>query len=153
FVAVSARVATPGRVGFGAVALGIGVVGTHALALAPLGLVPGVDWQILPLVAAFAGAVGGCMMALGAFFRGGDRTKPATLGWQTTSAAVFGFTVVATQQLVLGAAGIGEQTAASHADGVSSTTLVLFASIGSWLGPRGPAPVCVPRGPPPPTAR
>jgi diguanylate cyclase (GGDEF)-like protein len=133
FGAVSGRVATPGRVGFGAVALGIGVVGTHALALAPLGLVPGVDWQILPLVAAFAGAVGGCMMALGAFFRGGDRTKPATLGWQTTSAAVFGFTVVATQQLVLGAAGIGEQTAASHADGVSSTTLVLFASIGSCI--------------------
>jgi diguanylate cyclase (GGDEF)-like protein len=133
FGAVSGRIATPGRVGFGAVALGIGVVGTHALALAPLGLVPGVDWQILPLVAAFAGAVGGCMMALGAFFRGGDRTKPATLGWQTTSAAVFGFTVVATQQLVLGAAGIGEQTAASHADGVSSTTLVLFASIGSCI--------------------
>src|SRR4029079_1494140 len=133
FVAVSARVATPGRVGFGAVALGIGVVGTHALALAPLGLVPGVDWQILPLVAAFAGAVGGCMMALGAFFRGGDRTKPATLGWQTTSAAVFGFTVVATQQLVLGAAGIGEQTAASPADGVSSTTLVRFASVGSCI--------------------
>jgi diguanylate cyclase (GGDEF)-like protein len=73
------------------------------------------------------------MMALGAFFRGGDRTKPATLGWQTTSAAVFGFTVVATQQLVLGAAGIGDQTAASHADGVSSTTLVLFASIGSCI--------------------
>jgi diguanylate cyclase (GGDEF)-like protein len=72
-------------------------------------------------------------MALGAFFRGGDRTKPATLGWQTTSAAVFGFTVVATQQLVLGAAGIGDQTAASHADGVSSTTLVLFASIGSCI--------------------
>jgi len=72
-------------------------------------------------------------MALGAFFRGGDRTKPATLGWQPTSAAVFGFTVVATQQLVLGAAGIGDQTAASHADGVSSTTLVLFASIGSCI--------------------
>jgi len=133
FGAVSGRVATPGRVGFGAVALGIGVVGTHALALAPLGLVPGVDWQILPLIAAFAGAVGGCMMALGAFFRGGDRTKPATLGWQATSAAVFGFTVVATQQLVLGAAGIGEQTAASHADGVSSTTLLLFASIGACI--------------------
>jgi NO-binding membrane sensor protein with MHYT domain len=82
--AVSGRVATPGRVGFGAVALGLGAAGTHALALAPLGLVPGVDWQVLPLVAAFAGAVGGCMMALGAFFRGGDRTKPATLGWQTT---------------------------------------------------------------------
>jgi diguanylate cyclase (GGDEF)-like protein len=46
---------------------------------------------------------------------------------------VFGFTVVATQQLVLGAAGIGEQTAASHADGVSSTTLVLFASVGSCI--------------------
>ena len=56
--AVSGCIATPGRVAFGAVALGIGAVGTHALALAPLGLVPGVDWQILPLVAAFAGAVG-----------------------------------------------------------------------------------------------
>jgi len=131
--AVSGRVATPGRVGFGAVALGIGVVGTHALALAPLGLVPGVDWQILPLVASFAGAVGGCMMALGAFFRGGDRTKPATLGWQATSAAVFGFTIVATQQLVLGAAGIADQTGSAHADGVSSATLVLFASIGSCV--------------------
>src|SRR4029079_19838199 len=99
FVAVSARVATPGRVGFGAVALGIGVVGTHALALAPLGLVPGVDWQILPLIAAFAGAVGGCMMALGAFFRGGDPTKPATLRTQSVAAVLFGITLVATQEL------------------------------------------------------
>ncbi|MGZ8260812.1 MAG: putative bifunctional diguanylate cyclase/phosphodiesterase, partial [Caldimonas sp.] len=129
--AVSGRVATPGRVAFGAVALGIGAVGTHALALAPLGLVPGVDWQILPLVAAFAGAVGGCMMSLGAFFRGGDRTKPATLGWQTTSAFVFGISLVATQQLVLGAAGLAEQTGSLHANGVSSATLVLFASVGA----------------------
>ena len=131
--AVSGRVATPGRVGFGAVALGIGAVGTHALALAPLGLVPGVDWQILPLVAAFAGAVGGCMMSLGAFFRGGDRTKPATLGWQATSAFVFGISLVATQQLVLGASGLAEQTGSLHADGVSSATLVLFASIGACM--------------------
>ncbi|HEY2558507.1 MAG TPA: EAL domain-containing protein [Caldimonas sp.] len=131
--AVSGRVATPGRVGFGAVALGLGAVGTHALALAPLGLVPGVDWQILPLVAAFAGAVGGCMMALGAFFRGGDRTKPATLGWQTTSAFVFGISLVATQQLVLGAAGLADQTGSLHTDGVSSATLVLFASVGSCV--------------------
>jgi diguanylate cyclase (GGDEF)-like protein len=129
--AVSGCVATPGRVAFGAVALGIGAVGTHALALAPLGLVPGVDWQLLPLVAAFAGAVGGCMMALGAFFRGGDRTRPATLGWQSTSAIVFGITLVATQQLVMGAAGLAEQTGSSNADGVSSATLVLFASIGA----------------------
>ena len=129
--AVSGCIATAGRVAFGAVALGIGAVGTHALALAPLGLVPGVDWQILPLVAAFAGAVGGCMMALGAFFRGGDRTKPATLGWQTTSAVVFGISWVATQQLVLGAAGLAEQTGSTHAEGLSSATLVLFASVGS----------------------
>ena len=39
--ALSGRVATPGRVGFGAFALGIGAVGTHALALSPLGLAPG----------------------------------------------------------------------------------------------------------------
>ena len=131
--AVSGRVATPGRVGFGAFALGVGAVGTHALALAPLGLVPGPDWQVLPFVAAFAGAVGGCMMALGAFFRGGDRTKPATLGWQTTSALVFGISMVATQQLVLGAAGLDEQTGSLNADGVSSATLVLFASIGACM--------------------
>ena len=77
---------------------------------------PGIDWQILPLVAAFAGAVGGCMMALGAFFRGGDRTKPATLGWQATSALVFGVSLVASQQLVLGAAGLAEQTGSLHAE-------------------------------------
>ena len=57
------------------------------------------------------------MMALGAFFRGGDRTKPATLGWQTTSALVFGVSLVASQQLVLGAAGLAEQTGSLHADG------------------------------------
>jgi NO-binding membrane sensor protein with MHYT domain len=131
--AVSGRVATPGRVGFGAFALGVGAVGTHALALAPLGLVPGIDWQILPFVAAFAGAVGGCMMALGAFFRGGDRTMPATFGWQTTSAFVFGISMVATQQLILGAAGLDQQTGSLHADAVSSATLVLFASIGSCM--------------------
>jgi diguanylate cyclase (GGDEF)-like protein len=131
--AVSGRIATPGRVASGAVALGVGAVGTHALALAPLGLVPGVDWAILPLVAAFAGAVGGCMIALGAFFRGGDRTKPATLGWQMTSALVFGASLVASQQLVLGAAGLTEQTGSLNADGLSSVTLVLFASIGSCV--------------------
>ena len=129
--AVSGCVATPGRVGFGAVALGIGAVGTHALALAPLGLVPGIEWQILPLVAAFAGAAGGCMMALGAFFRGGDRTRPATFGWQTTSALVFGVSLVASQQLVLGAAGIGEQTGSLNAERLSSPTLVLLASVGA----------------------
>jgi len=129
--AVSGRVATPGRVGFGAVALGIGAVGTHALALAPLGLVPGIEWQILPLVAAFAGAAGGCMMALGAFFRGGDRTKPATLGWQATAALVFGVGLVASQQLVLGAAGLAEQTGSLHAERLTSPTLVLLASVGS----------------------
>ena len=129
--AVSGRVATPGRVGFGAFALGVGAVGTHALALAPLGLVPGIDWQLLPLVAAFAGAVGGCMMALGAFFRGGDRTLPATLGWQALSALVLGISLVASQQLVLGAAGLAQQTASLEVDGLSSPTLVLLASVGS----------------------
>ena len=129
--AVSGRVATPGRVAFGAVALGLGAVGTHALALAPLGLAPGIEWQVLPLVAAFAGAVGGCMMALGAFFRGGDRTRPPTLGWQATSAFVFGLTLVATQQLVLGAAGLTEQTSSLNADRIAPATLVLLASVGS----------------------
>ncbi len=103
--AVSGCVATPGRVGFGAVALGIGAVGTHALALGAARPDAGSRWQLLPLVAAFAGAAGGCMVALGAFFRGGDRTRPATLGWQTTAALVFGVSLVASQQLVLGAAG------------------------------------------------
>jgi diguanylate cyclase (GGDEF)-like protein len=129
--AVSGRVATPGRVGFGAFALGIGAVGTHALSLSPIGLTPGIEWQLLPFVAAFAGAAGGCMMALGAFFRGGDRTRPATLGWQATSAFVFGISLVCTQQLVLGAAGIGEQLASANAGRLASATLTLFASIGA----------------------
>ena len=55
------------------------------------------------------------MMALGAFFRGGDRTRPATLGWQARAALVLGTSLVASQQLVLGAAGLGEQTASSNA--------------------------------------
>jgi diguanylate cyclase len=129
--AVSGRVATPGRVGFGAFALGIGAVGTHALSLAPIGLTPGIEWQLLPFVAAFAGAAGGCMAALGAFFRGGDRTKPATPGWQATSALVFAISLVASQQLVLGAAGIGDQLGSANAERLTSTTLTLFASIGS----------------------
>ena len=84
----AASIATPGRVGFGAVALGIGAVGTHALALAPLGLQSRAStgrscrWSPRSPV-----PCGGCMIALGAFFRGGDRTKPATLGWQTTVGA------------------------------------------------------------------
>ena len=111
---LSGRVATPGRVGFGAVALGIGAVATHALALEPLGLVPGVEWHVLPLVAAFTGAAGGCMVALGAFFRGGDRTLPATLGWQATAALVLGVSLVASQQLVLVASGLSEQIGSAH---------------------------------------
>ena len=55
------------------------------------------------------------MIALGAFFRGSDRTKPATLGWQMTSALVFGASLVASQQLVLGAAGLTEQTGSLNA--------------------------------------
>jgi diguanylate cyclase len=129
--AVSGRVATPGRVGFGAVALGIGAVGTHALSIVPIGLSPGIEWQLLPFVAALAGAAGGCMMALGAFFRGGDRTKPATAGWQATSALVFAISLVASQQLVLGAAGIGEQLGSANVERLTSMTLTLFASIGS----------------------
>jgi diguanylate cyclase (GGDEF)-like protein len=129
--AVSGRVATPARVAFGAFALGIGMVGTHALALAPLGLQPGIEWRALPLITAFAGAVGGCMIALGAFFRGGDRTRPATLPWQATAAFVLGVTLVGSQQLVLGAAGLGEQTASANVERLSSATLTLLASVGS----------------------
>jgi diguanylate cyclase (GGDEF)-like protein len=131
--AVSGRVATPGRVGFGAFALGIGAVGTHALSLMPMGLLPGIEWQLLPFIAAFAGAAGGCMIALGAFFRGGDRTKPATRGWQTTSALVFGVSLVGTQQLVVGAAGLGEQVGSANVEHLALTTLTLFASVGSCV--------------------
>src|SRR5665213_1891361 len=99
--AVSGRVATPTRLAFGAFALGTGVVGAHALALAPLGLQPGIIWRLLPLIAAIAGASGGCMMGLGAFFRGGDRTRPATLPWQLTAALVLGATLVVSEQLVI----------------------------------------------------
>ncbi|HEX2539638.1 MAG TPA: hypothetical protein VHM00_00995, partial [Caldimonas sp.] len=80
--AVSGRVATPARVAFAAFALAIGIVGTHALALYPIGLQPGIEWQLLPIAGAMLGAGGGCMMALGAFFRGDDRTRTATLPWQ-----------------------------------------------------------------------
>ncbi len=105
--AVSGRVATPARLGFGAFALGTGVVGAHALALAPLGSQPGIIWRLLPLIAAVAGAAGEkwhCMMGLGAFFRGGDRTRPATLPWQLTAALVLGATLVVSEQLVISAA-------------------------------------------------
>ena len=129
--AVSGRVATPVRVGLGAFALGTGVVGAHVVALTSLGLQPGIIWHPLPLVAAISGACGGCMMALGAFFQGGDRTRPATVPWQTTAALVLGATLVASQQLVIGAAGLGEQTASLNADRIASTTLALFASVGS----------------------
>ncbi len=112
--AVSGKIATHVRVGLGAVALGTGVVAAHVLSLNALGLQPGVDWQLLSLVAAVSGACGGCMMALGAFFRGGDRSKPPTVPWQTTAALVLGATLVGSQQLVAGAAGLGAQTASAH---------------------------------------
>ena len=76
--AVSGKIATHVRVGLGAFALGTGVVGAHVLSFNALGLQPGVDWQLLSLVAAVSGACGGCMMALAAFFRGGDRSQPPT---------------------------------------------------------------------------
>ncbi|MEO8835443.1 MAG: diguanylate cyclase, partial [Caldimonas sp.] len=129
--AVSGRVATPGRVAFGACALGVGAVGTHALSLAPISLQPGIEWELLPFVAAFAGATGGCMMALGAFFRGGDRTRPPTRGWQATSAVVFGVSLVGSQQLVLGASGMAGQTGSASVEGLALTTLTLFATVGS----------------------
>ncbi len=129
--AVSGRVATPVRVGLGAFALGAGAVGAHVVALTSLGLQPGISWHALPLGAAVAGACGGCMMALGAFFRGGDRTRPATVPWQATAALVLGATLVASQQLVIGAAGLSEQTASLNADRIASTTLAMFASVGS----------------------
>src|SRR5918993_1424615 len=47
---------------------------------------------------------GGCMMALGAFFRGDDRTRTATLPWQALAALVLGVSLVGSQQLVIGAA-------------------------------------------------
>ncbi|MEO6363054.1 MAG: diguanylate cyclase, partial [Caldimonas sp.] len=129
--AVSGRVATPARVAFGACMLGIGIVGCHALAFAPLGLLPGIEWRLPLLLAAAAGGAGGCMTAMAAFFRGGDRTRPATLPWQLTSAFVLGVTIVGTQQLVTGAAGLGEQVASAHAGQVSPDTLTLFATLGA----------------------
>jgi diguanylate cyclase (GGDEF)-like protein len=129
--AVSGRVATPMRVGFGAFALGVGVVGAHMFALSPLEFRPGISWHLLPLVAAVAGACGGCMAALGAFFRGGDRTRPATVPWQATAAFVLGATLVASQQLVIGAAGLSEQIASANVEQLSSPTLTLLASVGS----------------------
>jgi diguanylate cyclase len=129
--AVSGRVATPMRVGFGAFALGTGIVGAHALALAPLALEPGITWRLLPLLAAIVGASGGCMMGLGAFFRGGDRIRPATLPWQTTGAFVIGATLVASQQLVIGAADLNEQVASANAGQFSSATLTVMATLGS----------------------
>ena len=51
--------------------------------------------------------------------------------WQATAAFVFGATFVASHQLVPGAAGLGEQTASLNADRIASTTLTLFASVGS----------------------
>ena len=129
--AVAGRVATPGRVGFGAFALGIGTVGAHALALAPLGLAPGIEWQALPLAGAFAGAAGGCMIALGAFFRGGARTRPLSWRWQAVAAVAFGISLVVSQQLVIGAADLDRQVASAHADRLTSTTLTLLASVGS----------------------
>jgi diguanylate cyclase len=131
FGAVSGRVATPMRVGFGAFALGTGIVGAHALALAPLALEPGITWRLLPLLAAIVGASGGCMMGLGAFFRGGDRTRPATLPWQSTGAFVIGATLVASQQLVIGAADLNEQVASANAGQFSSATLTVMATLGS----------------------
>jgi diguanylate cyclase (GGDEF)-like protein len=129
--AVSGRVATPARVAFAAFALAIGTVGTHALALYPLGLQPGIEWQLLPLAGAMLGAGGGCMMALGAFFRSGDRSRAATLRWQALAAVVLGVSLVGSQQLVIGSAGLGQQVASAHADRITSATLTLLASLGS----------------------
>jgi diguanylate cyclase (GGDEF)-like protein len=129
--AVSGKIATHVRVGLGAFALGAGTVGAHVLSLNALGLQPGVDWQLLSLVTAVSGACGGCMLALGAFFRGGDRSKPPTVRWQTIAALVLGATLVGSQQLVVGAAGLGVQTGSLHADQIASSTLALFASVGS----------------------
>ena len=44
--AVSGKIATHGRVGLGAFALGAGVVAAHVLSFNALGLRPGVDWQV-----------------------------------------------------------------------------------------------------------
>jgi len=128
--AVSGKIATHVRVGLGAFALGSGVVAAHVLSFNALGLRPGVEWQLGTLVAAVSGACGGCMMALGAFFRGGDRSKPPTVPWQTTGAVVLGATLVGSQQLVAGAAGLGAQVASQYADRTASSTLALFASVG-----------------------
>jgi diguanylate cyclase (GGDEF)-like protein len=129
--AVSGKIATHVRVGLGAFALGTGVVGAHVISFNALGLQPGVDWQLASIVAAVAGACGGCMMALGAFFRGGDRSKPPTVPWQATAALVLGATLVGSQQLVTGAAGLGAQTGSLHVERIASSTLALFASVGS----------------------
>jgi diguanylate cyclase len=129
--AMSGKIATHVRVGLGAFALGIGIVAAHVLSLNALGLQPGVNWQLLSLIAAVSGACGGCMLALGAFFRGGDRSKPPTVRWQTIAALVLGATLVGSQQLVVGAAGLGAQTGSLHADQIASRTLALFASVGS----------------------
>ena len=128
---VSGRPATPARVALAAFALAIGIVATHALALYPLGLQPGIEWQVLPLAGAMLGAGGGCMMALSAFFRSVDRSRATTRPWQALAALVLGVSLVGSQQLVIGAAGLGQQLASVNADRVASATLTLLASVGS----------------------
>jgi hypothetical protein len=103
----------------------------RTLSLNALGLRPGIDWQLLSLVAAVSGACGGCMLALGAFFRGGDLSSRRPCNRQTIAALVLGATLVGTQQLVAGAAGLVTQTASAQLDPIASSTLALFASVGS----------------------
>ena len=71
------------------------------------------------------------MMGLGAFFHGGDRTRPDTLPWQLTAALVLGATLVVSEQLVISAADLGQQSSSANAGALASTTLVLLASLGS----------------------
>ena len=122
------RDARPGRLG--AVALGIGAVGTHALALAPLGLCPestGRSCRWSPPSPAPPAAACGARRVL-------SRRRPHQAG-DARLAGDLGAGVRRQpgreQQLVLGAAGLGEQTGSLHAERLTSPTLVLFASVGS----------------------
>ena len=92
---------------------------------------PGIEWQLLPLVAAFAGAAGGCMMALGAFFRGGDRTKrrrSAGRRRRPSSSASASWPASSSSSALPG----WRQTSALHSGRLASATLVLLASVGSF---------------------
>ncbi len=127
----AARVAPAGTVVIGTAVLGLGVVSAQVMALLTLGLRPGIDWRLGALGLALLVAWLGGGLAMGLEHRRAKLGRYGLLAQQALAALLLGASVVLSQHIVTGAAGLPLRTLPADAGRIPAAALSLLATVGS----------------------